>query len=106
MLNPIDKSIALKLKNRLKEIVDVLEIVIYGSRARGDAEVDSDMDVFIMVPDITPALRHKISELAWEVSYDTGVVITTFVTTPQEINEGPIGANPLLNAIHKEGVKV
>jgi hypothetical protein len=64
------------------------------------------MDVFIEVSVLTPDIRAAISEAAWEVSLDSGVVVSTIVTTPDEIRDGPMGANPLLISIEREGVPV
>ena len=106
MLTSKDLGIVRKLKRILQEITPVLKLVVYGSRARGEAAPDADMDVFIEVPAITPQLRRSISEVAWEVGFENDRVITTFVVTPDDIQEGPVGANPLLKAIETEGVPV
>lgn len=106
MLSQSDQVIAKQLKGKLGEITPVLQLVVYGSRARGDASPDSDMDVYIEVPEITPDLRRDISEIAWEVGFESGVIISTFVVTPNDIEEGPIGANPLVEIVKSEGIPV
>jgi predicted nucleotidyltransferase len=37
---------------------------LFGSRARGDADPDSDMDVLVIVDDLSPELEDYISECA------------------------------------------
>jgi predicted nucleotidyltransferase len=106
MLSQTDQSIARLLKERLQVITPLENLVVYGSRARGDSSPDSDMDVYIEVPGITPELRRSISEIAWEVGFKNGIIISTFVVTPMDIKEGPIGANPLVKAVKSEGVPV
>ncbi len=104
MLNPKDKRIARRFKTRLKKLTPLGRIMVYGSRARGDAAPGSDLDIFIEVPNLTPALRRKISELAWEIGFDQDIIISTFAVIPEYISEGPLGANPLVKAIERDGV--
>lgn len=79
---------------------------MFGSRARGDWQEDSDLDVFIEVPDLDAILRRKISEIAWEISLEDGVVISTFVATSDALVESPLAANPILRVIQSEGIAV
>ena len=106
MLSQNDQSIAKQLKEKLQEITPLENLVVYGSRARGDSSPDSDMDVYIEVPRITPDLRRSISELAWEVGFKNSIIISTFVVTSFDIREGPVGANPLVKAVKSEGIPV
>jgi hypothetical protein len=49
---------------------------------------------------VSPALRRKIREIAWEVSLDSGVVISTLVASER------LKGQPILKAIKAEGIAV
>lgn len=77
MLSRIDARIARKIKHRLLKVTPVKRLMVYGSRARRDADSDSDLDLYIEDPAVTPDMRRKISEITWEVSLEPGIVIST-----------------------------
>ena len=99
-----DAQIAEFLKSRLEKITPIQRMLVYGSRARGNFLPDSDLDIFIEVPALTPSLRRKISEAAWEIGLDHDIVISTFAASTQEIQNGPLGANPILYFIELDGI--
>lgn len=105
MLAKKDRLIARELQNRLSGIVPLLDFRVFGSRARGNAAPDSDLDIFIEVETVTPQLRQQISEIAWEVGFEMERVISTIVTTRYELERGAMGANPLVLNIEREGVR-
>ena len=83
----------------------VLDLRVFGSRARGDTAPDSDLDVFIELEACTPELRQRISEIAWEAGFEMSRVISTVVTTRLELENGAMGANPLALNVEREGIR-
>ncbi len=106
MLTETDRQIAKEFQRRLSAIVPVIDICVFGSRARGEAADDSDMDMFIELENIDSELREQIFELAWEVGFETDRVITTVVTTHDQLQYGAMGANPLIRHIEHEGIHI
>lgn len=106
MLSSKDEIIIKRLKNKLSRITPIARMVVYGSRVRGDSTFESDLDVFIEVPELSSALRKKISLVAWKISLEEEVVISTFVATTDDIENGSLSADPILSAIEQEGIAV
>jgi uncharacterized protein len=55
-MTPSDIKIAEELKKRLSQFVPLIDFRVFGSRARGDSEEYSDMDVFLEVESINKNL--------------------------------------------------
>ncbi len=105
MLTAMDRRIAREFRRRLSTITPILDLRVFGSRARGDATPDSDLDLFIELEEATPELRQRISEIAWEVGFEMDRVISTVVTTRHDLEHGAMGANPLVLNIEREGIR-
>ncbi len=46
-MNQKDYEVAKKLKEKLFEVAPVVDLIVFGSRARGDQDEYSDMDVSV-----------------------------------------------------------
>jgi len=104
-MNPRDVSIAREYKRRLAEAVELIDFKVYGSKARGDEDEFSDLDVFIEVASLDRKARDLIYEIAWEVGLENLVVIAPLVFTEDEIENSPLRASPILININEEGIR-
>lgn len=94
------------IKDSVKEVEPNSEIILFGSRARGDEREDSDWDLLILVPYSTnlqeeQKFRHKLFDL--ELEY--GQAISTLVKSKKEW-ESKYLITPLYQNILKEGIEL
>lgn len=80
-------------------------IVLYGSRARGDAEEGSDIDTLVVLdPSEDFWLEFKrISPVANHLSLEHDVVISAIPVDARELREA---RSPLFRNVRREGVRV
>lgn len=106
-MNDTDKSILEKFRSLLLERVRVDKIILFGSRARGDAEADSDMDLLLVLHDPpTGEIEDYILDCAWEAGIDHSVVVVPIVYSREEWEEGPEQSSLLALAVQREGIAV
>ena len=89
-MTPTDHKTAEQLKRRLSEVVRLVDFKVFGSRARGDADEYSDLDIFIEVEFIDRELKEKIKDIVWQVGFDNYIVISPLIYTRDEIENTPI----------------
>ena len=106
MLDERDRQIMLEFQRRVAAIATLLDMRAFGSRARGEAAPDSDLDIFIELAECSPELRQRISVVAWEVGFEMDRVISTVVVTRADLEHGAMGASPLILNIQREGVRL
>jgi len=56
-MNSIDVEITRRFAKKLREKLGEAEVIIYGSRARGESESDSDLDVCVVVEKLNREVR-------------------------------------------------
>ena len=105
-MTDLDYVIAGKLKDRLRAKVPVIEMRVFGSRARGDSDKDSDMDVFIEIARYTRESEDIIRDMAWETGLEYLVHISPLIFSKDEIENSPIRSSPILCNVREEGIRV
>ena len=101
-----DIHIATTLKQRLAAAVSLVDFRVFGSRARGDADEYSDMDVFVEVETLDKALKERIMDISWEVGFENFMVVSPLIFTRNELENSPLRSSPIVKAIVAEGVPV
>ncbi len=84
-----DLAIAVKLKDQIlaADSARVSRIILFGSRARGDARPDSDYDLLVIVRDANRAEVREYHRRLYDVLRGLGVTAEPWVMTEQEFEE-------------------
>jgi len=101
-----DALIARTLRLRLQNAVPLVELRVYGSRARGDGDEWSDLDVFVEVEESSTEILDLIADTAWELSLEHLVHVSPIVYTRHQLEATPQRSSPLVRNVMREGVTV
>ncbi len=103
----LEQAILNDFRRRVAARLPLHQMILFGSRARGDADSDSDMDVLVVLD--APAdgqADSYVSHCAWEAGFEHGIVVSPVVFSRSEWEEGPERDSLLALAVRKEGVPV
>ncbi|MEW6188627.1 MAG: nucleotidyltransferase domain-containing protein [Actinomycetota bacterium] len=82
----VDTGLDIFLNRVKKEFGQQLkEVILFGSRARGDHDEESDFDFILVFDKVTSAIKKKVSDIEAEMLCEWGMVITAFVFTEEEL---------------------
>ena len=101
-----DYEIAKELKEKLSKIVHLVDFRVFGSRARGNQDEYSDMDVFIEVESLGKESEERLHDVAWEIGFENSIYISPLIFTRYEVEDSPLKVSPIIKNITAEGVKV
>ena len=107
MVKEKDRRVVERFKNLMLERgVSLHSVVLFGSRARGDEDEDSDYDVLVVVECLDRAIRGIVSRYAWEVGFEDCLLLVPVVVTTDEIEKSPFRSSLLMQAVREEGTVI
>lgn len=99
-MQTIERQVLKRFKDLLKGRLPQHQIILFGSRARGDAEPYSDLDVLVIIDGLVDeAAREWVSDCAWEAGYAQGLIIVPVVVSRTQWEQGPQRHSLLAKAV-------
>lgn len=100
-----EKKALHELRRRLLQRFPDSEIILYGSKARGDYDTESDIDLLILVEStVTSKLEEEITHITYDIELKYDVVFGKIVENKDFWNSPLAHAMPLHRNIDREGV--
>ncbi|WP_179131458.1 nucleotidyltransferase domain-containing protein [Candidatus Entotheonella palauensis] len=82
------------------------QMVIYGSKARGDSNPDSDLDVLLIVHNEAESLRRPLRRLGYELAVTFNMVPSILAYTQEEWDRREQSGSPFRLAVERDAVPV
>lgn len=101
------RSFSEAVKNRIHNYDPEAKVILFGSRARGDAEPDSDWDLLVLTKrtDTEFLMGILLKDLLYQVEMPNDWIISLLVRNEAEWNDG-YAVTPLYDSIQKEGIEL
>ena len=104
---PEDQRRALaEVKSRLLHCeIPIDQLILFGSAARGEAGVESDIDLLVVTTEpLSRSRRHEITDLVFDVNLEMGTNISTVVVDRESWSRGALSAMPIHAEVEAEGI--
>lgn len=81
-MRPEDRALVEEFRESVREILGprLRDLRLFGSKARGDDDQESDIDVLVLVDSLDPETRQGIVDLSIDIGFTPGPGPRTFVS--------------------------
>jgi len=95
-----------ELRARLEDLLGsrLRKIVLFGSKARGDAEADSDTDVAIIIQGLDRSLKRHILDIVAQIELNHLTPLSTLIMSKADFDQLKAREIRLAADIEREGV--
>ena len=102
-----EKNALQALKEMVQRRFSDAEIILYGSKARGDSDEESDIDLLVLLDSsVTTMLEDEVFRISYEIELKYDVVFGILVHAKDFWNSDLANAMPIHWNIDKDGIKV
>jgi predicted nucleotidyltransferase len=80
------------------------ELALFGSRARGEGHAESDLDVLVVVDDLTSAEAREVARFRGDLLTEHGVLVSPFTVSAERMAELRARERRIAREIDRDGV--
>jgi predicted nucleotidyltransferase len=100
-----ERALLERCRDAVRELLPSAEVILYGSRARGDAGPESDYDLLVLVDGpVDWRLEDQIRQCLYDLELETGAVVTVNAYNRSDWRSPLYRAMPFTQNVEREGI--
>jgi predicted nucleotidyltransferase len=102
-----NRAFLCRIREAIHDVEPAAQIILYGSRARGDAQPDSDWDILVLLDG--PVESHRITAIhhrLFQLELETDIVVSAIVLSHEAWDSPLSRAMPFHANVVREGVEL
>jgi len=105
-LSPTDRQAVEEFCQQVRHVLGhrLVAMKLFGSKARGEAGEESDIDIFIVVDERLPVIEDHIIDVAFNLNLKYGVYISPRVVAERILKDPVWKATLFLQQVERDGV--
>ncbi len=105
-LSPNESAALRKLKAALARDFRLVELRLFGSKARGDSDQESDIDVLVVLEDYDWEVEKAVCDLCFAINLEFHVLLSPVLYRRSEFDSDLTRITPFYQAVTREGIVV
>lgn len=102
-----DRQAIVEASSILKKLFPIERVMLFGSKARGDSDAESDIDLLLLTNrPLSWEERRAISDRLFDVGMAYDVIFSTLDITLEEWSDGTFTSMPIYKDISRDGAWV
>ena len=107
-LKPNERKAISAFSRRLKKALgkELVSVLLFGSKARGDSWRDSDVDIFVLIRKQTVSALRKVAKVTSDIWWEYDVLLSTVTYDLEEEEKNVAMGSFFFQAVKNEGVRI
>ena len=101
-----DMKLIKEIVRQLSTCKEIVKVIAYGSRVRGDNRIDSDYDILIIVNHKDRSIKNKIIDIVYSYELEKDISISIKILSTHEFKTNESLGSPFIKSVNEEGITI